>query len=124
MIKLTFCLKRLPNLSLEEFQSYWFDKHGPLVRSHQEALRIKRYVQLHTLDDPTNAAFREARGGPEGFDGVAQLWWDSLEDLQAAMESETGQKAALELLEDEKTFIDHANSPLWIGEERPVIEGG
>ncbi len=37
MIKLTFCLTRLPNLTLAEFQDYWWNKHAPLVKSHREA---------------------------------------------------------------------------------------
>lgn len=121
MIKLTYCLRRLPSLSREEFQRYWFDKHGPLVRKHGEALGIRRYTQVHTIDDPVNDGFRDSRGGPEPYDGVAELWWDSVEDLQDAMESPAGQAAALELLEDEKTFIDLPNSPLWVARERPVI---
>ena len=32
MIKLVFCLRRLPHLSREAFQRYWLDSHGPLVR--------------------------------------------------------------------------------------------
>ena len=51
MVKLVFCLRRLPHLSLAEFQEYWLQKHGPLVRSHAETLRIRRYVQTHTLDN-------------------------------------------------------------------------
>ena len=121
MIKLVYCLRRLPELSREQFQQYWFDKHAPLVRKNGETLRIRRYVQVHSLDDPMNEALRGGRGGPEPYDGVAELWWDSVEDLQEAMESPAGQVAALELLEDEKTFIDLSKSPLWIARERPVI---
>ena len=33
MLKLMFCLHRLPHLSVEEFQDYWYNQHGPLVRS-------------------------------------------------------------------------------------------
>ena len=33
MIKLTFCLVRLPHLSREAFQRYWFETHAPLVES-------------------------------------------------------------------------------------------
>ncbi len=121
MIKLVYCLRRLPELSREQFQQYWFDKHAPLVRKNRETLRIRRYVQVHSLDDPVNEALRGGRGGPEPYDGVAELWWDTVEDLQEAMESPAGQVAALELLEDEKTFIDLSKSPLWIAQERPVI---
>src|SRR5208283_4952007 len=49
MIKLTFALTRLPHLTREAFQTYWLETHAPLVASVKEALRIRRYVQLHSL---------------------------------------------------------------------------
>ena len=33
MIKLTYALVRLPHLSREAFQTYWFETHAPLVAS-------------------------------------------------------------------------------------------
>lgn len=123
MIKLVFCLHRLPQLSREEFQRYWREQHAALVRSHASTLRIKRYVQLHSPaeDDPANEALRLSRGGPAGYDGVAELWWDSAEDLAAASASEAGRRASLALLEDERRFIDLARSPLWIAHEHVVL---
>ncbi len=121
MVKLTFCLRRLPRLSLQEFQQYWLETHGPLVRRHAQALGIRRYVQLHSLDHPLNAGLREPRGAPEGFDGVAQLWWDDLEGLMKAGATPEGQEAALALLEDEKRFIDLEKSPLWLGHEKTIV---
>ena len=121
MVKLVYCLRRLSRLSREEFQRYWFDHHAPLVRSHQAALRIRRYVQVHTFDSPVADALAAGRGNVEPYDGVAELWWDSTEDLQAALESPAGGRAGAELLEDEKKFIDVANSPLLLAQERPVI---
>ncbi|MEW6270992.1 MAG: EthD domain-containing protein [Thermodesulfobacteriota bacterium] len=44
MLKLVFCLTRLPHLSREEFQRYWRERHAPLVRSHAATLRIQRYA--------------------------------------------------------------------------------
>jgi len=38
-----------------------------------------------------------------------------------ATASPEGRHASLELLEDERRFIDLARSPLWIAEEVPVV---
>ena len=122
MIKFIYCLRRLPRLSREEFQRYWRETHGPLVRSHAGTLRIRRYVQVHTLDSPINDALRESRGTLEPYDGVAELWWDSAEDLVTAAASPEGQEAAQALLEDERRFIDLKGSAVWIGEEHPIVE--
>lgn len=123
MVKLTFCLHRLPALSRAEFQRYWREQHAPLVRRHAETLRIRRYVQLHALaeGDPVNEALRMSRGGPAGYDGVAELWWSSLDELAAATASDAGRAASLALLEDEKRFIDLSRSPLWLSEENVVV---
>jgi uncharacterized protein (TIGR02118 family) len=120
MIKLTFCLVRRPELTREAFQKYWFENHAPLVASVKDVLRIKRYVQLHSLPAEVSANLRVARQGPEGFDGVAQLWWDSFEDMAGAQNAEAAAAGAL-LLEDERKFIDLPKSPLWWGEEKVII---
>jgi uncharacterized protein (TIGR02118 family) len=122
MIKLVFTLRRLPELTREEFQTYWREQHAPLVRSHADALGIRRYVQVHTLPDDVHAALRMSRGAPDAYDGVAELWFDSLDALGASVATEDGQAAAVALLEDEQRFIDHARSPLWLAEEVPVVE--
>ena len=121
MLKLVFPLRRVRTLSREQFQKYWFENHGPLVRRHARALRIRRYVQVHTVDDPLNAVLRESRGAEEPYDGVAELWWDNREDLEAALATPEAQQAARELLEDEKRFIDLARSALWLATERPIL---
>ncbi|HYV56944.1 MAG TPA: EthD domain-containing protein [Candidatus Nitrosopolaris sp.] len=121
MIKLVFCLRRRPELSTSDFHLYWRETHAPLVRRHAATLRIQRYVQLHTLDDTLNAALQGTRGGPEPYDGVAELWWNSRDDLAAAIATPEGQRAGAALLEDERRFIDLTQSPLWIAEEHPII---
>jgi uncharacterized protein (TIGR02118 family) len=121
MIKLTFCLVRLPHLTREAFQSYWLEKHAPLVRSHAGVLGIRRYIQTHSADPAVSVDLRQSRGGPEQYDGVAQLWWDSFEDLAQRLSQPKAVEAGRALLEDEQKFIDLPRSPLWWGEEKVII---
>ena len=109
-------------MTREEFQSYWRDQHAPLVARHAEALRIRRYVQTHARSSDLATAQSAARGGePDLYDGQAELWWDSLDDIAETLSTPSGQQAAIELLEDERRFIDLERSPLWIGEEFEVV---
>ena len=123
MIKLVFTLRRREDMTRAEFQRYWREQHAPLVKRHAEALHIRRYVQVHARDTDLDEAVAGARGSePRFYDGVAELWWDSLEELVAAFTSDAGQAAGQELLEDEQRFIDLPRSPLWFGEENVVID--
>ena len=122
VIKLVFCLTRKEGLSRAEFQTYWRETHAPLVASVAETLNIRRYHQLHTVDDAINDPIRASRGGPPSYDGVAELWWDSLETLAAPGQTDEGRAAGAMLLEDERTFIDLSRSPLFFSEEHEVVD--
>jgi uncharacterized protein (TIGR02118 family) len=121
VIKLSFGVRRRDDIDPHEFHRYWRDEHGPLVRSFQETLGIRRYVQLHRIDTPYNDALRTSRDALEPFDGVAELWWDDLEALAAATSSPDGVAAGRALLEAERRFIDLTRSSLWLGEEVEII---
>jgi uncharacterized protein (TIGR02118 family) len=124
MIKLVFALRRKPELSLDEFQDYWRNTHAPLVAERAEVLNIRRYVQVHTLDQAgLHGAFQRRNGGaPAAFDGVAELWFDSLESFGGGDDPAVRQAQA-ELLEDEAKFIDLPNSPMWVASEFEVVAG-
>ena len=68
-----------------------------------------------------DSILRGSRGGPEGYDGVAELWWDSVEDLAAPLADPAVRAAGEELLEDERRFIDLARSPLWLAREHEIV---
>ena len=121
MIKLVFCLRRLPHLSRQEFQRYWLESHGPLVRELAPHLGMKRYVQVHTVTSAFSEAMSRHRGAPDDFDGVAELWWDSVDDFARAGTTKEGRDAGRRLLEDEKRFIDLTRSPIWFGEEHALV---
>ena len=64
MIKLVFALRRLPHLSRAQFQQYWREEHGPLVAKFRTELRIRRYAQAHTAEQPINELLRSSRDAP------------------------------------------------------------
>ena len=66
-------------------------------------------------------ALAASRKAEPAYDGVAELWWDSMEDFAGGNATPEGRAAALELLEDERKFIDHARSPLWVSEEHEIV---
>ncbi|HEY2166116.1 MAG TPA: EthD domain-containing protein [Jatrophihabitantaceae bacterium] len=115
--KMVFCLRRLPAIDAEEFSRYWREEHAALFRQYADVLAVRRYTQSHRLPGGMNDALRAHRGAPEAFDGVAEVWFDSLEELRAAVSSAQGRAAADALIADERRFIDHASSPIWIAEE-------
>ena len=121
MFKFTMCLHRKPGMSPEQFHDYWLNQHGPLVRSLAGVLNIRRYVQVHALDLPINEGFRKSRGGPERFDGTAEVWYDTLEEFEAPFRTDAGREAGRKLKADEARFIDLSRSPGWIGEEKPIL---
>lgn len=122
MIKLTFCLRRKPGLSREAFHDYWLNTHGPLVSSVKDVLGIKRYVQVHAnAPSKLSASLQGSRGDAEPYDGIAELWFESEDAIEAAMTDPKALEAAHLLLEDEKKFIDLPNSPLWYNVEHEIV---
>lgn len=117
MIKLVMCLCRRSDKTREQFQEYWLKEHGPFFMKHAGDMRAMKYVQSHTLDSPLNEQFRKSRGMRPEFDGVAEVWFESEEDMVAAMSSPEGQKLSAALLEDEGTFIDHGSSSAFLVRE-------
>ena len=81
MIKLFMFLRRAPGLTREEFWERWHGEHAPLIaEAPTVAHRVRRYVQ--------NRAIAEA-AIPQlvlsDFDGVDELSFDTLDDLNATI---------------------------------------
>lgn len=116
-----FCLHRRSEVEEDEFHRYWTEVHGPLATTLAPVLGIRRYVQLHTIAGRINSSLASGRGAPERFDGIAELWFDSVDAMITAALSAEGAVAAETLRIDEARFIDHARSPIFLGEERPFL---
>jgi uncharacterized protein (TIGR02118 family) len=125
MVKIVYCARKRADLSDEEFHDYWLNQHGALVRRVAPAIRCKRYTQSHIVAMPElHEIMRATRLMQEPYDGIAELWWDSLDDFMDAYSSAEGLEGDAELREDEAKFIDLAASCIFLTEENVILDSG
>ena len=112
MVKFIICARRKAGLTRSEFNTYWLNNHGPLVRSVPEFMRhVRKYVQCHLV------AATSPFGGEAPYDGVAELWFDNAEDIARAF----NEPRYLEIIRpDELKFVDISNCISVIAEEVPM----
>lgn len=75
MIKWVALLKRPPGMSGEELRNWWFGKHASTAK---RLPGLKKYVISLTV----GTWEEEAK-----CDGIAELWFDSMDNLQKALDS-------------------------------------
>ena len=121
MIKLVYCLRKRDDIDSDSFYRYWLDEHGPLVTSVAEAIGASRYVQSHTKLPELNQLMIESRGLKAPYDGVTEVWWDTMAALERGMSSPCGVEAQRKLIEDEARFIDFSRSRVFMTEEHEIF---
>jgi hypothetical protein len=80
-------------------------------------MRAKKYLQSHTISSPLNEGMKASRGLMDEYDGVAEVWFESENELMEAMGSEEMQSLGQALVADEANFIDHTKSSAFIVRE-------
>ena len=110
MVKLCSVLRRKPGLTAEEFQRYWKEKHAALASNIIPGL--KKYIQNHPLKMP---------GFECEIDGIAEIWWDSIEALYNYLAWRQTEEAKM-LIEDENQFIDKSVWQRFLAVEYVVAE--
>ena len=78
MYKMIFGAKRKPGMPMEDFKAYWLGPHANLAR---KVPGIKRYVINHLAD-------LGGSGREMPFDGFAETWFDSLEEMRLSGRSD------------------------------------
>jgi uncharacterized protein (TIGR02118 family) len=95
-VKAMFFPHRLPHMTVADFQAYWRTKHAAIV---PKTPHLYRYVQCH----PTAVAYDQLGGAFS--DGIAELWWRSLDDAHEALASAAFTE---EQPKDAANFVDPA----------------
>lgn len=109
MIKLIALLKRKPGITKEEFARRWLEEHTKLstkipgVRGY--------YINITTPRQPAGV------GDEPIYDGTAEMWWDSVEEMEAAFDTDIGKAAGadadefcsvrLHVYTEEHTFVPY-----------------
>lgn len=101
-------VNRRQGMSVEDFQNYWKDVHGPLCKA---ASAMRRYVQNHTR----RSIYDSGRTPP--FDGVAMAWFDDMQALRDA--APTPEFANLRA--DVAHFVDQDRSPFVLTQEHVIL---
>lgn len=107
MVKLTYCIRRKPGLSRDEFVRYWAEVHGPIGA---RIPGLRRLVQSYAITVPGDTR-------PGDFDGMAELWFDDLAALLRARQSAEWAASTA----DEVNFIDRVGSAYLVSEERQIL---
>lgn len=86
-VKLIALLKAKPGMNRAEFGKRWIEGHAPLT------LKLK-----HLKGYRINVAISEYQEieGELPFDGTAELWWDSLEEMHQDFDSPEAQAAVMD----------------------------
>ena len=123
MIKITYLMRRLPHLSLEEFQSYWSEKHPQSAPEDAfSILGVKRYVQGLPFESPARDLVVGPRTGLiEPFDGVAELWVESIDAIESDWSTDKAKEYIEIFYQDEKNFIDWSRSTILVSKEINVM---
>ncbi|KAI2610223.1 uncharacterized protein GGS25DRAFT_521032 [Hypoxylon fragiforme] len=88
LVKLTVFLKKRDDISHEEFHKYWDNEHAkiflsvPIVKKN-----VVKYTQFHANNGAT-ADITNFGLAMVGYDGVANIWGKSLDDLLAIYNDE------------------------------------
>jgi uncharacterized protein (TIGR02118 family) len=109
MYKHVALLVRQDDMSHSEFVEYWQTTHTPIARDIEGVVRYNQVLPA----DPENAE----------FDGIAELYFESLDDLHAALGSpgsrdyDPTREVAARAREDVDNFLAIDERPRFIGEE-------
>jgi hypothetical protein len=108
-VKFMSLLRRKPGMSPAEFSKAWLSHHASLVRSVDEVWRLFRgYRQNHVI--PGTCRHLDGSDMARPYDGIVEIWFDSLVDLEPTMMAERYRAV---IRPDEETFVDLPNTRMF-----------
>ena len=123
MIRISYLMRRQSHLSLEEFQSYWSEKHPSAAPEDAFGLLgVKKYVQVLPMETDMVKNVIGPRTGLEApLDGIAELWIENLDVLEKDWTTEKAKEYLEIFYKDEQNFIDWNPSTIIVSKEINVF---
>ena len=122
MIKMVVEVWKKAGMTDEAFTRRWLVEHGALVKQHADAMGFKRYIQSHKQASAAIDAFAAGRGWKSPPDGLTEVWWESVDSMNAALGSPEGQAASAALAEDEVQFIEASKISAFLATEEVIFD--
>lgn len=85
MIKLIALLKRKPGISREEFARRWVEDHTRISSALPGLVGYR--INIASERQPSGVSDEPL------YDGTAEMWWESIDEMEAAFDTEVGQLA-------------------------------
>lgn len=117
MIKMVALLSRRPDLTFEQFRTYYEERHVPLIRELNPLMAEYRrnYVDVATA---SKGGIKAAAGSwAPDFDVITEVVFDSRETFEQARALLTSPESAKRIGEDELNFLDRDNKRIFLVEE-------
>jgi len=107
-IKGVFPFRRKPDMTVTDFQRYWWLNHGPIAALTEQAVY---YLQCHPMQETYSP-------GRPPYDGITELHWGDVPTARAAM-------ASRQMVEDQGSdaanFVEPDSVILFLAREEVVI---
>ena len=86
MIKMMAAICRKPGMTHSEYLAYVQHVHATI--SNENPVTLRRYVQNHVFDSAFGSQAHSVHTMTVARDSVTELWWDSVQDMQATFAHE------------------------------------
>ena len=117
MIRFINCVKRRPDISIEQFRQFWSSSEfDELIKAVVAMSGAARYKKSATLVIEANHLVQERRGTGEPFDGVLEYWWDKAAHLEGIMDKPEAAGLMQKMLDYQKQFADIPHSSAFFTE--------
>ncbi len=111
MIRLIHCVRRRPDISIEEFRRFWnkteFSQRLEQLARVTGASRVEKSL---TLIIDLNEQLMIERGAEEPFDGTIEIWWGKARGFQEVLDAPDTRQALEQMTAFQQQFIDFSRS--------------